>query len=226
MSPDPSNQHHSNPNHPKGWGLVLAMVCLGATLAVLRWAVDLDGAALGAWLERWGAWAPLLYGAVYVLATLLILPSTALNVLGGAVFGFKLGLLWTTMGALGAAAIAFVLARTVGRRWAAARLPERLQDLDGAIGQNALAYMFAIRLLPLFPYGLVNLAAGLTAMRFRDYGLGTLLGTVPGVAPFVWLGSSGRQAAQTGEVLPVVLALGAIALLVLGATRYRGQRPH
>lgn len=205
------------------WGLFFTLVCLGATLVAMRWAVDLDAGVLQARLDSLGAWAPLLYVAIYVLATLLILPSTALNLLGGAVFGLLWGLLWTTVGALVAAAIAFALARTIGRRWAAARLPSGLQDLDAAIEQNALAYMFAIRLLPLFPYGLVNMAAGLTAMRFRDYWLGTLLGTVPGVAPFVWLGSSGRQAAQTGEILPVVLALAAIGILVLGAVWYRGR---
>ncbi len=205
------------------WGVFFTLFCLGATLVALRWAVDLDANLLEARLDSLGAWAPLLYVAIYVMATLLLLPSTALNLLGGVVFGVKLGLLWTTVGAMVAAAIAFALARTIGRRWAVERLPRGLQDLDAAIEQNALAYMFAIRLLPLFPYGVVNLAAGLTAMRFRDYWLGTLLGTVPGVAPFVWLGSSGRQAAQTGEVMPVVLALAAIGALVLGAVGSRSR---
>ena len=84
--------------------------------------------------------------------------------------------------------------------------------------------MFAIRLLTISPYGLVNFAAGLTSIHFRDYLLGTVLGTVPGILPFVMLGSSGLQAMRTGNILPLMGSLGLIGLLVAGATWYRRRR--
>ena len=90
--------------------------------------------------------------------------------------------------------------------------------------QGGLFYIFAIRLLPIIPYGLVNFAAGLTSIRFRDYLIGTILGTVPGVLPFVMLGSSGLQAMRTGDILPLVSSLALIGLLVGGATWYRRRR--
>jgi uncharacterized membrane protein YdjX (TVP38/TMEM64 family) len=76
--------------------------------------------------------------------------------------------------------------------------------MDAEMRQGGLFYMFAIRLLPIIPYGLVNFAAGLTSIRFRDYLIGTILGTVPGVLPFVMLGSSGLQAMRTGDILPLL----------------------
>ena len=84
--------------------------------------------------------------------------------------------------------------------------------------------MFAIRLIPIMPYGLVNFAAGLTSVSFKDYVLGTTLGTVPSVLPFVLLGSSGLKALRTGDVLPLVGALALTGILVAGSTWYRRRR--
>jgi uncharacterized membrane protein YdjX (TVP38/TMEM64 family) len=81
--------------------------------------------------------------------------------------------------------------------------------------------MFAIRLVPIMPYGLVNFAAGLTSISFKDYVLGTTIGTVPSVLPFVLLGSSGLKALNTGDVLPLVGALALTGILVGGSTWYR-----
>lgn len=179
-----------------------------------------------AWLDRAGAWAPIIYIAVYVVATILVLPSTALNLTGGAIFGPWIGTLWTSIAALIAAIAAFAFTRTIGRRLIEQRLAGRWQALDAEIQQGGIFYMCAIRLLPIIPYGLVNFAAGLTSIRFKDYLLGTALGTVPGILPFVMLGSSGLRALQTGDVLPLMGALALIGLLVGGATWYRRRRAY
>lgn len=179
---------------------------------------------LQVWLHQAGIWAPIIYIALYTVATLLILPSTALNLTGGAIFGPWLGTLWTTVAAIIAAVVSFTFTRTVGRETIARRLAGRWQAMDAEMRQGGLFYMFAIRLLPIIPYGLVNFAAGLTSIRFRDYFLGTVMGTVPGVLPFVMIGSSGLQAMRTGNVLPLMGALGLTGLLVGGAHWYRRRR--
>jgi uncharacterized membrane protein YdjX (TVP38/TMEM64 family) len=84
--------------------------------------------------------------------------------------------------------------------------------------------MFAIRLVPIMPYGLVNFAAGLTSVTFKDYLIGTVLGTVPGILPFVLLGSSGLKAIRTGEMMPLVGTLALLGMLVAGSTWYRRRR--
>jgi len=78
--------------------------------------------------------------------------------------------------------------------------------------------MFAIRLQPVIPYGLVNFAAGVTSVRFRDFLLGTTLGTPPGILPYVWMGSSGLKAIKTGDVIPLMGALALAAALMGGGT--------
>lgn len=203
---------------------LITVFCIVVTGLAVYLLGGIDPKQLQVWLDRAGIWAPLIYIVLYTVATILVLPSTALNLTGGAIFGPWLGTLWTSVAAIIAAVVAFAFTRTIGRDVIAQRLAGRWQAMDAEIRQGGLFYMFAIRLLPIIPYGLVNFAAGLTSIRFRDYLLGTVLGTVPGILPFVMLGSSGLQAMRTGNILPLMGSLGLIGLLVGGATWYRRRR--
>jgi len=203
---------------------VLTVFCIVLTGLVVYLLGGINTAQLQAWLKQVGIWAPIIYIALYTVATVLVLPSTPLNLTGGAIFGPWLGTLWTSIAAVIAAVVAFAFTRTVGREMIAQKLSGRWQAMDAQMRQGGLFYMFAIRLLPLIPYGLVNFAAGLTSIRFRDYLLGTMLGTVPGVLPFVMLGSFGLRAIRTGDVLPLIGALALTGLLVGTATWYRRRR--
>lgn len=203
---------------------LLTVFCIIVTGLAVFLLGGIDSAKLQAWLNQAGIWAPIIYIVLYSVATFLVLPSTALNLTGGAIFGPWLGTLWTSIAAVIAAVVSFAFTRTVGREIIAQKLANRWQSMDAEMRQGGLFYIFAIRLLPIIPYGLVNFAAGLTSIRFRDYLIGTILGTVPGVLPFVMLGSSGLQAMRTGDILPLVSSLALIGLLVGGATWYRRRR--
>lgn len=204
--------------------ILLTLVCLIAT----GWAISLLGGVnatqLNQWVDQAGFWAPLVYVAIYVVATILILPSTALNLIGGGIFGPWLGLLWTSLAAILAAIAAFAFSRSLGRRTTARWLAGRWQAMDIEIQRGGVFYMFAIRLVPIMPYGLVNFAAGLTSIRFQDFLIGTTLGTVPSILPFVWLGSSSVKAFSTGDILPVVGALALTGILVAGSTWIKQRR--
>lgn len=201
--------------------LLLALVCIVATGLALYGLGGLDTVQIKQWLDGAGIWAPIAYVVLYVIATILVLPSTVLNLTGGAVFGPWFGTLWTSVGAILAAIAAFAFTRTVGRQAVAKRLKGRWQAMDAEIRQGGVFYLFAIRLVPIMPYGLVNFAAGLTSVSFKDYLLGTALGTIPSVLPFVLLGSSGLRAMSTGDLLPLLAALTLIGILVGGSTWYR-----
>lgn len=207
---------------------LLTLVCIVATGLAVYLLGGIDQGQLQQWLKQGGIWTPVIYIALYTLATILVLPSTVLNLTGGAIFGPWLGTLWASIAAVIAAVVAFTFTRTVGRDLVAEKLATRWQSMDAEVRQGGLFYMFAIRLLPIIPYGLVNFAAGLTSIRFQDYLLGTILGTVPGILPFVLIGSSGLRAMKTGDVLPLLGALGLTGILVAGATWYRRRRtfPH
>ncbi|MCZ8058455.1 MAG: VTT domain-containing protein, partial [Microcystis sp. LE19-12.2C] len=110
-----------------------------------------------------------------------------------------------------------------GREYTAKKFQGKWQAIDAEMQQGGLFYMFAIRLLPIIPYGIVNFVAGLTSIRFRDYFIGTLLGTVPGILPFVMMGA-GLKSLGKGDILPLMVAFTLIALLVGVGTWYRRRR--
>jgi len=178
---------------------------------------------LQAWLQKMGIWAPLIYVLLYVIGTLLILPSTPLNLSGGALFGLGWGTFWTTLAALLAAVVSFAFTRTIGRDFVASKFAGKWEAIDAEVKQGGLFYMFAIRLLPIIPYGIVNFAAGLTSIRFKDYFLGTTIGTIPGILPFVMMGS-GLHALSTGNIMPLMVAFTLTGVLVGVATWYRRRR--
>lgn len=205
--------------------LLLTIICLVLTALAVYLLGGIDPVQLQAWLIRAGVWAPIIYIALYVVATVLALPSTALNLTGGAIFGPWFGTLWTSIGAVIAAVVAFAFTRTIGREFVATRLAGRWRAMDAEIRLGGVFYMFAIRLQPIIPYSVVNFAAGLTSISFKSYILGTILGTVPGVLPFVLLGSTGLKALRTGDILPLIGALVlTTGVLIAGATWYRHRR--
>ena len=203
--------------------LLLTVICIVATGIGIYLLGGINPEQLQAWLKRMGIWAPIIYIGLYTLGTILILPSTPLNLSGGALFGVWWGTLWTSLAALIAAVVAFAFTRTVGRDYIAHKLAGRWEAIDGEMRQGGLFYMFAIRLLPIIPYGIVNFAAGLTSIRFRDYLLGTTLGTVPGILPFVMMGA-GLQALTSGNLWPLMCAFTLTGMLVGVATWYRRRR--
>ena len=204
----------------------IVLLTIGCSIFTLIGVVvigGIDRQQLQTWLEAMGVFAPIIYILLYTVATWLILPSTPLNLTGGAIFGIWWGTLWTTVAALLAAIVSFGFTRTIGRELITRKLARRWDAVDAEIRQGGLFYMFAIRLLPIIPYGIVNFAAGLTSIKFKDYFIGTLLGTLPGVLPFVMMGA-GIGELSRGNILPLICAFALTGILVGGATWYRRSR--
>ncbi len=200
--------------------LAIALFCIIATVIGIYLLGGINQQQLQLWLQKMGIWAPIIYVLIYSIATICILPSTPLNLSGGAIFGSVWGTVWTSIAAILAAVLSFGFSRTIGRNLVEQKLAGKWQSIDREMQQGGFFYMFAIRLLPLIPYGIVNFAAGLTAIKFRDYFFGTLLGTVPGILPFVMMGA-GLTALKQGNVLPILVALALIGMLIGTATWYR-----
>ena len=200
--------------------LAVGLFWIIATVVGILLLGGIDRQQLQLWLLKMGGWAPVLYIFIYSIATICILPSTPLNLTGGAVFGVFWGTVWTSIAAILAAILSFGFSRTIGRNLVAQKLAGKWEQIDREMDRGGFFYMFAIRLLPLIPYGLVNFTAGLTSIEFRDYFLGTLLGTVPGILPFVMMGA-GLTALKQGDVLPLLVALALTGMLVGTATWYR-----
>jgi uncharacterized membrane protein YdjX (TVP38/TMEM64 family) len=201
---------------PAGARSVLLLLLLaGIGLAfVLR--DRFEGAALEAWVGQLGMAGPLVFIALYALATVLFLPGTVMTLAGGALFGPIWGALYNLTGATLGAALAFLVARHLAAGWVANRVGPRGRLLIEGVEQEGWRFVAMTRLVPLFPFNLLNYALGLTRIHFGHYVLASYLCMAPGTVAYTYLGYAGREAVAGGEGV-IQKALLALALLAIVA---------
>ncbi len=124
---------------------------------------------------------PLLVVVAFVIGCLLMVPVMLLIAVTGIVFGIFPGALYALAGTLCAAAAGYGFGAVLGRDAARRLLGARLNRLSRRVARHGTVAMILIRLLPLAPFGVVNMACGASHIRLRDYLLGTLIGILPGV---------------------------------------------
>lgn len=154
---------------------------------------------------------------VYIVVVALSLPGASLLTLtGGAIFGAVKGTLLVNVGATLGATCAFFAARYLLRDWVETKFGEKLKPLNDGFSRNAINYILFLRLVPVFPFFLVNLLSGLTKVRMPVYFFGTMFGILPGSFVYANAGSNLAQIESLADVAqPGVL--GAFALLGLFA---------
>ncbi len=151
--------------------------------------------------------AAAIYSALYILITALSLPGAALMTLaGGAVFGLGWGTLLVSFASSAGATLAFLTARFLLRDWVSQRFGQRLQSVDEGIRREGAFYLFTLRLVPVFPFFLVNLLFGLTAMKARTFYWVSQLGMLAGTVVYVNAGTQlARIDSLSGIVSPALL---------------------
>lgn len=142
------------------------------------------------WIEQQGALAPLTFGAIYILATVFALPGSVLTISGGILFGTVWGTLINLISATLGASLAFFLARYLGREFVEKWTRGKLKRFDQKIGEHGFYTVLYLRLIPLFPFNLLNFSLGLTQIKFQDYFFATLLGMAPGAFVYTSLGGA------------------------------------
>ena len=158
-----------------------------------------------------------LFMAVYVLQTALSLPGAAvLSLAAGAIFGVFAGTVYAVVAASAGATLAFLVTRYLLRDAVLRRFGSRLEGVNRELEERGWNYLLFLRLVPLFPFFLVNLAAGLTKLPLRVFVVGTLVGIIPGGFVFVNAGASLAAVDSVSDVAsPRVV--GSFALLGLFA---------
>ncbi|WP_300160713.1 TVP38/TMEM64 family protein [Solidesulfovibrio sp.] len=147
------------------------------------------------------------YFVLYVLVAALSLPgATVLTLAGGALFGFWLTLVVVSFASTIGATAACALARTLFRQAIARRLTGKLKAIDEGIRREGAFYLFTLRLIPLFPFFVVNAAMGLTALPLTTFYAVSQVGMLPGTAVYVNAGAQlGRLDSLAGIVSPALL---------------------
>jgi len=176
-------------------------------------------AAIDGWYRAHPLQTVLLYFAAYVAFTGLSLPgATLLTLAGGAVFGLLWGTVVVSFASSLGATLAFLASRFVLRDWVRGRFGGRLKAIDEGLAKEGAFYLFTLRLLPVVPFFLINLALGLSAMRVRTFYWVSQVGMLAGTLVYVNAGTQlGRLDSPRGilswELLGAFLLLGIFPLI-------------
>lgn len=193
--------------------LLLVVLIAGISIAVLnRDVIDID--SIQNWVNQSGAVAPLIFMMVYVFATIFFLPGSIITLAGGALFGPIWGVFYNLTGATIGAIGSFLIARYIASDWVSQKSGGRLKQLINGVENEGWRFVAFTRLVPIFPFNLLNYALGLTKIRLLDYALATYIFMLPGAIAYTYLGYIGREAATGGESLvqKIMIALALLAI--------------
>jgi len=184
--------------------LMLLLLIAGITTAVV-FREQIDANALQAWVINSGTAGPIVFMNIYIIGTVFFLPGSVLTLAGEALFGPIFGTLYSLTGVTIGAMISFLAARNFGYDWV-----EKKRGVE-AEGWRFVAF---VRLVPLFPFNILNYALGLTKIKFSHYSIASYICMLPGAFAFTYLGYASREAIADGESL-IQKILFAIALLAV-----------
>lgn len=181
-------------NRPKS---LLKLILFLAVLGIIGLIVNttglrsyLDPARLQNWVKGYGVLGPLIYIVVFMIAPSLFLPGLPITVTGGVVFGPVWGTLYASIGSTLGSGAAFLISRYFARQQISDLLGSKFEAIDRGVEEKGWIYVAITRLVPIFPYNLLNYAFGLTRIRFLEYILTSWICMLPATAAFVIFSSS------------------------------------
>ncbi len=195
----------------------VALLLVAAGVALLLWQLPVT-----AWMRialdwtaanREVAW--LAFIGLYIVATVCFLPGLPLTLAAGAIFGVAAGTALVSVGSTLGATAAFFVGRTFARDWVGHRIEAwpRFRAVDRAVAARGFWVVLLMRLSPALPFFLLNYAFGITAVKPREYVLGSWLGMLPATLAYVYAGS---VASSLGQALAGKAQLGAAGWGLLG----------
>lgn len=194
-------------------GLFLLLIA-GIAVAVI-YREQFDAAALEAWVKDAGSAGPVVFMVIYTVGTVFFLPGSALTLAGGALFGPVLGTFYNLTAATIGAMVSFIAARYLAQDWVEKKAGGRMKQLKQGVEGEGWKFVAFVRLVPLFPFNLLNYALGLTGIKFSHYSIATYICMLPGAIAYTYLGYAGREAIAGGEglVQKIMLALALLAIV-------------
>lgn len=169
----------------------IALVIAALVSVSIFWPVHEWMQALIIWIKASGAWGVAAFAAIYIVATVMLIPGSILTLGAGFVYGPLWGTLLVSPVSVIAAFVAFSLARGRLRPWVMKKVGgnTNFTVVDKAVGDQGFKIVMLLRLSPLFPFTFLNYALGLTGVKARSYVLASFIGMLPATFLYTYLGS-------------------------------------
>jgi len=202
-------------------GMLVVLIVLSKVYGLGDRLGDLKG-----WIAEQGMWGPVIFAGIYAVATVAAIPGSALTIAAGALFGSVVGVFSVIVGATLGASLCFLISRYLAREAIASSLGknDKFKKLDALTEKNGAIVVAITRLVPLFPFNLLNYGFGLTKVPFWTYVLWSALCMLPGTILYVVGTDAVATAMEEGKVPwllvgVVVLIIGLLAVVVKQARK-------
>lgn len=160
--------------------IIVAIVFIAALITAFIYRDILtDKELVRSFIEGLGAWAPILFCLSYVIAAIAFIPASFVTVVSGILFGLKLGLVYAAIGTVLGGSFSFIIARYLARDWVKKRSGAILNKVEEGIEKNGWKYVALMRLVPVFPFSILNYAFGLTPIRLSVFAITILFASFP-----------------------------------------------
>jgi uncharacterized membrane protein YdjX (TVP38/TMEM64 family) len=167
-------------------------------------------------IHGYGALAPVIYMLFYTLAPVFFLPGLPITLVGGILFGPFWGVVYAITSATAGACVAFLISRYIARGWIEQKLTSpRWRQLDEGVEKHGWKIVAFTRLIPLFPFNLLNYAFGLTKIKFVHYALATFICMLPACIAFIVFSSSLLDLIRGKISSTFIIGLGLVVLVSL-----------
>jgi len=141
-------------------------------------------------VNRWGSWGPIAFILLFALGPSFLVPGAVMTMAGGLAFGAFWGALWSIIGSDLGALVAFGAGHFLGRSFVDRFCSKRFQSLMERLARNGFYIILYLRIVPVIPYNALNLIAGASPIKFRDYFWASAIGILPGTILFAVLGDA------------------------------------
>lgn len=169
-------------------GALWIIAILGAIYYYITVGISVDD--IRGYLGGLGIWSGVAFIIAYTVRPLVFFPSSIMTPLAAVLFGPVMGWIYTYVGENLSATVAFYTARFFGRNFIKENENSFIKKYDEKLRCCGFETVLMLRLIPLFPFDFVNYASGLSAIRYRSYIGATLLGVIPGLTAYIFLGGS------------------------------------
>ncbi|MEK7642388.1 MAG: VTT domain-containing protein [Patescibacteria group bacterium] len=170
--------------------IFIILICLSIIFYTL-YENEFDPKGLQQTVLSFGVWAPIIFIALYIMATVFI-PSSPFMVLSGMLFGFKMGMTYSLIGGFVSAILVFMFSRFLGKNWVESILQKKyfgkLNSYNQKLESKALLDLIILRILPIMPFNALNILMGVSRIGARNYILGTMVGLIPSTVITVYFG--------------------------------------
>lgn len=196
--------------------IIILLLLVAGIAAAIFYRDQLDPSSLEHWVKEAGSAGPIVFMLLYIVGTIFFFPGAALTLAGGALFGPVYGTFYNLTAATIGAMISFLAARYLAHDWVEKKAGGRVKQLKEGVEGEGWKFVAFVRLVPLFPFNVLNYALGLTNIKFSHYSIASYLFMLPGTIAYTYLGYAGREAVAGGDGLIQKILLAVTLLAIVG----------